>query len=55
MLFDKRYQLVRRHLKDPVSYEVASTQVTVEEMEHYFFKVHELDKADVAAATRKWT
>jgi superfamily II DNA/RNA helicase len=43
-------QLVRRHLKDPVSYEVASTQVTVEEMEHYFFKVHELDKADVAAA-----
>ena len=43
-------QLVRRHLTDPVSYEVASTQVTVEAMEHHFFKVHELDKADVAAA-----
>ncbi len=43
-------QLVRRYLSDPVLHEVASTQVTVEAMEHFFFKVHELDKADVVAA-----
>lgn len=43
-------QLVRRHLSDPVYHEVRSEQVTVEAMEHYFFKVHELDKIDVVAA-----
>jgi superfamily II DNA/RNA helicase len=43
-------QLVRRHLSDPVYHEVASEQVTVEAMEHHFFKVHELDKADVVAS-----
>ena len=43
-------QLVRRYLSDPVFHEVASEQVTVEEMEHFFFKVHELDKVDVVAA-----
>jgi superfamily II DNA/RNA helicase len=43
-------QLVRRYLSDPVFHEVVSEQVTVEKMEHYFFKVHELDKPDVVAA-----
>jgi len=43
-------QLVRLYLSDPVLHEVASSTVTVEEMEHHFFKVHELDKPDVAAA-----
>ncbi|HTW99549.1 MAG TPA: DEAD/DEAH box helicase [Acidimicrobiales bacterium] len=43
-------QLVRRHLGEPVFHEVASKQVTVDEMEHVFFKVHQMDKAKVAAA-----
>jgi superfamily II DNA/RNA helicase len=43
-------QVVRRHLRDPVSHEVQAKQVTVDEMEHRFFKVHQLDKAKVCAA-----
>ncbi len=43
-------QLVKRYLEDPVFHEVASAQVTVSSMEHVFFKVHQLDKAKVAAA-----
>jgi superfamily II DNA/RNA helicase len=43
-------QLVRRYLNDPVSHEVMSETVTVEQMQHYFFKVHEMDKAKVAAS-----
>ena len=43
-------QLVRRHLSDPVFHEVASETVTVAEMEHHFFLVHEMDKANVAAS-----
>jgi superfamily II DNA/RNA helicase len=43
-------QVVRRHLRDPVLHEVRARQVTVEEMEHRFFKVHQLDKAKVCAA-----
>jgi superfamily II DNA/RNA helicase len=43
-------QLVRRYLTDPVSHEVMSETVTVEQMQHYFFKVHEMDKAKVAAS-----
>jgi superfamily II DNA/RNA helicase len=42
--------LVRRYLSDPVHHEVTSTQPTVEEMEHRFFKVHQMDKVAVAAA-----
>jgi superfamily II DNA/RNA helicase len=42
--------VVRRHLKDPVFHEVASTTVTVEEMAHRFVLVHQLDKVKVAAA-----
>jgi len=43
-------QVVRRHLRDPVLHEVQQRQVTVEEMEHRFLKVHQLDKAKVCAA-----
>jgi superfamily II DNA/RNA helicase len=42
--------LVRRYQHDPVFHEVASAQVTVEEMTHRFLQVHELDKIKVAAA-----
>lgn len=42
--------LVRRYLSDPVFHEVASANVTVDQMRHFFFKVHQLDKADVAAS-----
>ena len=42
-------QLVRRHLQDPVFHEVASTQPTVERMQHRFLKVHQMDKARVVA------
>jgi superfamily II DNA/RNA helicase len=41
--------LVHRYQHDPVFHEVASTQVTVEEMAHRFLLVHELDKVKVAA------
>ncbi len=43
-------RLVRRHLADPVRHEVASAQPTVEQMEHRFLQVHQMDKVKVAAA-----
>jgi superfamily II DNA/RNA helicase len=43
-------QVVRRHLRDPVLHQVQAKQVTVDEMEHRFLKVHQLDKAKVCAA-----
>ncbi|HET7476605.1 MAG TPA: DEAD/DEAH box helicase [Dermatophilaceae bacterium] len=42
--------VVRTYLRDPVRHEVASEQTTVEEMEHRFLKVHQMDKPKVAAA-----
>jgi len=42
--------LVRQYLRDPVKHEVVSPQPTVEEMEHRFLKVHQMDKPRVAAA-----
>jgi superfamily II DNA/RNA helicase len=42
--------LIKRYQRDPVLHEVASRNVTVDEMEHRFIHVHELDKAKVAAA-----
>jgi superfamily II DNA/RNA helicase len=42
--------LVERYQRDPVRHEVASRQVTVEEMHHRFLLVHEMDKVKVAAA-----
>jgi len=43
-------QLVNRYMHDPVFHEVLSDEPTVEEMEHRFFFVHEMDKVKVAAA-----
>ena len=42
--------LVERYQTDPVTREVTSETVTVEQMHHRFFLVHEMDKAKVAAA-----
>ena len=46
-------RLVRLYLRDPVSHEVVSESVTVEEMEHRFLAVHQMDKAKVAASIAK--
>jgi superfamily II DNA/RNA helicase len=43
-------RIVDRYLNDPVSHEVESDEPTVDEMEHRFFYVHQLDKIKVAAA-----
>ncbi|MCB9372126.1 MAG: DEAD/DEAH box helicase, partial [Microthrixaceae bacterium] len=42
--------LIKRYQHDPVFHEVESPSVTVEEMEHRFFAVHQMDKAKVAAS-----
>jgi superfamily II DNA/RNA helicase len=46
---DVRY-LIRHYLRDPVHHEVSSQQTTVEEMEHRFLAVHQMDKVLVTAA-----
>jgi superfamily II DNA/RNA helicase len=43
-------RLVDRYLRDPVAHEVASDEPTVDEMEHRFFFVHQMDKVKVCAA-----
>ncbi|HWW43990.1 MAG TPA: DEAD/DEAH box helicase [Acidimicrobiia bacterium] len=43
-------RLVDRYMRDPVFHEVASQDPTVDEMEHRFLVVHQMDKAKVAAA-----
>jgi superfamily II DNA/RNA helicase len=42
-------RLVSRYLRDPVAHEVAGDEPTVDEMEHRFFFVHQLDKVKVCA------
>jgi superfamily II DNA/RNA helicase len=42
--------VVNRYMRDPVFHEVASDEPTVEEMEHRFLYVHEMDKVKVLAA-----
>ena len=42
--------LVRRYQHDPARHEVQYKQVTVDEMEHRFVAVHQMDKVNVAAA-----
>jgi superfamily II DNA/RNA helicase len=42
--------LIKRYQHDPVMHEIESASVTVEEMEHRFLAVHQLDKAKVAAS-----
>jgi superfamily II DNA/RNA helicase len=44
------HYLIRHYLRDPVHHEVESAQPTVEEMEHRFLAVHQMDKVKVAAA-----
>ena len=46
-------QLVNRYMHDPVFHEVQSDEPTVEEMEHRFLYVHDMDKVRVAAAIAK--
>jgi len=41
--------LISRYQNDPVTYQVASREVTVAEMEHRFLAVHEMDRVRVAA------
>jgi superfamily II DNA/RNA helicase len=43
-------RLVDRYLRDPIAHEVESDEPTVDEMEHRFFFVHQLDKVKVCAA-----
>jgi superfamily II DNA/RNA helicase len=43
-------RLVDRYMDDPVYHSVAETEPTVEEMEHRFFLVHQMDKVKVLAA-----
>jgi superfamily II DNA/RNA helicase len=42
--------LVRHHMTTPIRHEVISEMATIEEMEHRFLLVHQLDKVKVAAA-----
>src|SRR5262249_39705649 len=46
-------RLVDRYMDDPVHHAVAETEPTVEEMEHRFLLVHQMDKVKVAAATAR--
>ncbi|MGA2838520.1 MAG: DEAD/DEAH box helicase [Acidimicrobiales bacterium] len=43
-------RLVSRYMNDPVLHEVASPSTTVEEMEHRFIEVHQMDRVKVCAA-----
>ena len=42
--------LIKRYQTDPAMHEVESPQVTVEQMQHRFLLVHEMDKVKVAAS-----
>ena len=42
--------IVKKYLIDPVHHEVESDQPTVDLMEHRFFRVHQMDKVNVAAS-----
>ena len=42
--------LIRRYQEDPSMHEVASDEITVDEMTHRFIAVHKMDKPKVAAA-----
>ncbi len=43
-------RLVDRYMHEPVRHEVESRDATVDEMQHRFFHVHQMDKVKVAAA-----
>jgi superfamily II DNA/RNA helicase len=43
-------RLVDRYMNDPVSHEVGEDEPTVDEMDHVFLAIHQMDKVKVAAA-----
>ena len=43
-------RLVDRYMHDPVYHEVVSDEPTVDEMEHRFLHVHDMDRVKVVAA-----
>ena len=43
-------RLVDRYMNDPVSHETGEDEPTVDEMDHVFLAVHQMDKVKVAAA-----
>jgi superfamily II DNA/RNA helicase len=43
-------RLVDRYMVDPVSHEVEDSEPTVDEMDHVFLAVHQMDKVKVAAS-----
>jgi superfamily II DNA/RNA helicase len=45
--------LVKNYLTDPVRHELEAPKQTVEQMQHRFLKVHQMDKPKVAAAIAK--
>jgi superfamily II DNA/RNA helicase len=47
--------LIKRYQADPVMHEVVSEDVTVEQMQHRFLAVHDMDKVKVAAAIVRGT
>ncbi len=46
-------RLVDRYMNDPVSHEVDEDEPTVDEMDHVFLAVHQMDKVKVAASIAK--
>ncbi len=45
--------LIKRYQHDPVMHSIESKSVTVEEMEHRFLQVHQMDKVKVTAAVAR--
>jgi superfamily II DNA/RNA helicase len=43
-------RLVDRYMNDPVSHEVGESEPTVDEMDHVFLAIHQMDKVKVAAS-----
>lgn len=46
--------LVKRYMNDPIRHEIEASQNTIEEMQHRFLKVHQMDKPKVAASIAKY-
>jgi superfamily II DNA/RNA helicase len=46
-------RLVKRHMNEPVFHEVASAGDTVDQMEHRFFQIHQMDKVSMVASIAK--
>ncbi|MFN8025884.1 MAG: DEAD/DEAH box helicase [Acidimicrobiia bacterium] len=46
-------RLVDRYMEDPVYHEVEDSEPTVDQMDHLFFMVHQMDKVKVAASIIK--